>query len=113
MRRTLICPKCDGRRILHVTQLADRVGEIGGGRVEHGLDPEPSPGQFYPLRIARLRNPDGSFFKSHVSAAGLVEAFVCRACGFTELYTCDPEQIPVDGELVYELSGPPTEGAYR
>ena len=30
---------------------------------------------------------------------------MCRGCGFTEFYTVDPEQIPVDGKYVHEIKG--------
>lgn len=38
------------------------------------------------------------------------EAYVCRACGYTEYYTRDVAAIPVDGELVELLTAP---GPYR
>jgi len=105
MKRSLTCPKCSGRELLHVTQLADRVGDMGGARMDHGEDPRPEAAQFYPTRIARVPNPDGSFWASHVLGAGLLEAIVCRACGYTELYTRDPASIPVDGTVVRLLDG--------
>ena len=85
---------------------------MGGGRLDHGLDEAREPGQFYPWRIARMRHA-GSFFSSHVAAAGIVEAFVCRRCGLTELYTRDPESIEVDGDLVREIIGPAPAAPYR
>ena len=40
------------------------------------------------------------------------EAYICRACGFTEYYTLDLESIPVDGELV-ALVDADHDGPYR
>jgi hypothetical protein len=40
------------------------------------------------------------------------EAYICRACGFTEYYTLDLYSIPVDGDLVALLSAEP-DGPYR
>jgi predicted nucleic-acid-binding Zn-ribbon protein len=113
MKTSEICPKCKNNRLLHVTHVADRVGESGGGRLDHGLEERREIGQFFPWRIARLKNPDGGIFESHVMAAGLVEAFICRRCGLTELYTRDPEAILVDGELVRAIDGPPSGAPYR
>ena len=69
--------------------------------------------EFYPWRIARQRNPEGGVFTSHVKAAGLVEAFICRSCGLTELYTIDPGSIEIDGELVREVDGAVPKAPYR
>src|ERR1700733_1441556 len=113
MKRSGICPKCSNNRLLHVTQVADRVGELGGGRIEHGFDDARAPGQFFPWRIARLKNPDAGSFATNVAAAGFVEAFICRACGLTELYTRDPESIDIDGDLVQAIDGPPSFAPYR
>ena len=44
---------------------------------------------------------------------GQIEAYICEACGFTEMYTVDPKKIPVSkipGARV--LEGTPT-GTYR
>jgi predicted nucleic-acid-binding Zn-ribbon protein len=113
MKISGVCPKCHHNRLLHVAQIPDRVGDLGGIRIDDGSNPDPIVGEFYPWRIARLRNPGGGYFTPHVKAAGLVEAFICRACGLTELYTRDPENIEVDGELVREVVGPPAQGPFR
>jgi predicted nucleic-acid-binding Zn-ribbon protein len=113
MKTSGTCPKCTHDRLLHVTQIADRVGDTGGVRVDDGTGWRPEVGQFFPWRIARQQNPDGGVFVSDVMAAGLVEAFICRRCGFTELYTRDPEAIEVDGRLVRAVAGPATSTPYR
>ena len=45
--------------------------------------------------------------------AGLVEAYVCRGCGLTELYTRGAQAIPVDGEIMREIKGPEGQDPYR
>jgi predicted nucleic-acid-binding Zn-ribbon protein len=40
------------------------------------------------------------------------EAYICRACGYTEYYTLDLESIPVDGDLVAVLDAD-RDGPYR
>ena len=113
MKASGVCPKCHHNRLLHVAQVADRVGDHGGSLVEDGAGRGAEVGQFYPWRIARLRNPKGGFLASDVMAAGLVEAFICRGCGLTELYTRDVDEIEVDGVLVREVSGPDAQGPFR
>src|SRR5690606_41279501 len=40
------------------------------------------------------------------------DAYICRACGYTETYPLDLDGIPVDGDLVAPLSGE-KDGPYR
>lgn len=44
---------------------------------------------------------------------GLLEAYVCRACGHTELFAREPEQIPIGPEHGTELIVVPGDGTYR
>jgi hypothetical protein len=109
MKRSGLCPKCSGARLLHVTQVADTTGEMGeyvGAPLKTGAMASSSKA----WRLARVPNsPDSqSLFRPDGYAAGLVEAYVCRACGFTELYTRDPESIPVDGTVIRAI-GPEVE----
>lgn len=104
--RTSGCPKCHGRRLLHVTEVADRIGDAGGAHIDDGREPRPETGFYYPWRLARIRNRTGGF--SQVQGAGHVEAYVCRSCGFTEFYTKDAGDIPIDGDLIKEVVLPGT-----
>jgi hypothetical protein len=113
MKSTGVCPKCHHNRLLHVMQVADRVGELGGKYLDEGTRNAPEPGRFYPWRIARLKNPRPGTFGEDVMGAGLVEAFICRTCGLTELYTRAPDELEVDGEMVREIEGPPSHGPFR
>jgi hypothetical protein len=92
MRTSHICPKCRGSRILvlpRIDQVVDEYGQVQAWRIARV--PEHMDG--YPL-------PGGE-----PVTAGLVQAYICKACGYTEFYTRDPEAIPVDGKAVRELSG--------
>lgn len=114
MRATHLCPKCSANRILHLTQVADRIGETGDPLAAGaGLERGPIPDFSRAFRIARIPLPEKErrWYRADDATAGLVEAYVCKACGFTELYTRDPESIPADGEIVRELVGP--EKPYR
>ena len=45
---------------------------------------------------------------------GIIEAYACRACGFTELYTHDAAAVAIGPEFGTELVElPPGEGPYR
>jgi hypothetical protein len=44
---------------------------------------------------------------------GLIVAYVCRRCGFTELYTTDAQQIPIGPEYGTRLLGEGEGGPYR
>jgi predicted nucleic-acid-binding Zn-ribbon protein len=80
MKKTLTCPKCDGRQILHVDQM--KLPSYGQGAI--GAKP-------YPVPITVQQ----SFWRG-TQAIGAFETFICRACGYTEWYAGDPAAIPVD-----------------
>jgi predicted nucleic-acid-binding Zn-ribbon protein len=67
MKKSLQCPKCEGRKIAHVSRVMDTMG---------------------PLSLARRRGVLGNR-----PAAGALEAFVCAACGYAELYSSDMEAL--------------------
>jgi predicted nucleic-acid-binding Zn-ribbon protein len=112
MKQSKTCPKCKHNRILFIDQVADQTG-TQGVVLSQGIEPEPKVQASLPWRIARSENPNKSFWSMEVITAGLVEACVCRGCGYTELYTKDPSQIPVDGKYVQELIGPEKDEPYR
>src|SRR5690349_24504492 len=106
------CPSIEHNHIRHVVEFADRAWTRASPQI--GERPEfHSPGRYHPLRIARIANPNDWLLTSDEAAVGLVEAYVCRRCGFTELYTRGPERILPDGEQVRELVGPEPQGPYR
>lgn len=97
MKSSHRCPKCNHDRILHIVHVADRSGE----NVNHSV----------PMRVAHYRKALGQVFGMAVSTtetAGELEAGVCRACGYTELYTKNPQDIVIDGVNVRELVAPKT-----
>ncbi len=98
--------------MLHVAHVSDRTGETGSNLDDDHAAVE--SGQFHAWRLARVWNPTVGFRQPPDAAAGLVEAYVCRACGYTELYTRGIEQIEPDGEHVRELRATgDAEGVYR
>lgn len=111
MRTKHICPKCDHREILYVTQIADAIGHYENPEVTNARPlSQHHAGLSKPMRIARVPNKAKSFWNSaNGQLSGVLRAYVCRACGYTEFYTELPETIPVDEDLVRLLKGPPKE----
>jgi predicted nucleic-acid-binding Zn-ribbon protein len=74
MRETHRCPKCSHGEILFVPQLADRDDrDVVRPLVLHVLEYDWKP----EMELGRL------------------QAYVCRKCGFTELYTAEVASIPL------------------
>ena len=92
MRDSHRCPKCQHGEILLLKRVA---GELV--YMTRGAAPAPS-GVPQPAAEAWRR-------------ATPREAYICRACGYTEYYTLDLDSIPVDGELVAVLGD--RDGPYR
>ncbi|MGE5181711.1 MAG: hypothetical protein ACM31C_06600 [Acidobacteriota bacterium] len=90
-----VCPKCQHNHVLVIAAVPDS-DETG----------------YQDLRIAKVLAANG-FWGPRFAAIGKLSAVVCRACGYTELYTLGAAQIPVDGEWVRELVGPEPSGPYR
>jgi predicted nucleic-acid-binding Zn-ribbon protein len=94
MKNTRRCPKCHHDRILYIATVADRYGEH--------LNSDSS----VPMKIAHYTRSAGNvlgFALATTARAGELEAGVCRRCGYTELYTKNPDEIVVDGVNVREL----------
>ncbi len=92
-----VCPKCKYNRILYVAQVADHREYAS-----------------FPAKVAIARTGTGLLGGVKTQGEGELSACVCRQCGYTELYTKDPQAIPIDGEFVRELVGPaPGETPYR
>ena len=97
MRQTHVCPKCGNNRLLAIARV-DRVLDEYGRVESWHIARVPEPVDTFPL-------PGGEPVD-----AGIVQAYVCKECGFTEFYTEDPESIPVDGNIVSEIVGPEGSG---
>lgn len=75
MRTAHICPKCGHNEIIFLPQLADRDDKDA----------------VRPL-VAHVVHFD---WRDDMEV-GKLEAYLCRACGYTELYASDAQQIPVN-----------------
>ena len=75
MKRTGKCPKCGSTEIIKEAKPID----------------EDRNGQERWLRLAKFRNPGAMIFKGKQSST--VAAWVCADCGYTELYTDNPQSL--------------------
>jgi predicted nucleic-acid-binding Zn-ribbon protein len=75
MRTTHCCPKCDHREVLFLPQLADRDDD-------HNVRP-------LVVHVVEFDWRDDAEF-------GRIQAYVCRKCGYTELYTKGADSLPID-----------------
>ena len=94
MKQTLRCPKCQHNRILYIAQVSDQDGQWGEKPAQIAVVPKEGRGIL-----------TGNVYTTFESAGDL-EAGVCRSCGYTEFYTKNPGDIPIDGQYVREVVGP-------
>jgi predicted nucleic-acid-binding Zn-ribbon protein len=74
MRTSHVCPKCGHREILFVPTIADRDdADVVRPLVLHV--------KHYDYKDVEM---------------GALQAYVCRGCGYTELYTARADALPVD-----------------
>lgn len=70
-----VCPKCQSTIIIQGVRVIDR----GQGHVQHDLS------------VSVYQNPDAWIFKGQVT--GGLWACICGACGFTELYASNLDDL--------------------
>ncbi len=75
MRTSHRCPKCHHDEVLFVPQVADRDDKLN----------------IKPLMIHVVE-----FDWRHDMEFGQIQAYVCRGCGFTELYTSGADKLLVE-----------------
>lgn len=61
------------------------------------------------LSLERVRSAAPDLSRGY----GLLEAYVCRACGLTEIFASQPAAIPIGPEYGTELMVVPGDGTYR
>jgi predicted nucleic-acid-binding Zn-ribbon protein len=75
MKRSHICPKCQHNEILFVPQIADRDDNFN----------------VRPLVVHVVH-----FDWRDDMEMGKLQAYVCRGCGYTELYTGEAKSLPLE-----------------
>jgi len=86
MRQTHQCPKCQGAEIFYIPALRDNQDRLAI-HVEQGWVEK--------------------------TIHGALEAYVCGACGFTELYAVDAARIPIEQIPGARRLGPVPKPPYR
>lgn len=107
------CARCGHREIVRV-QMRERSTRMGG---EHNVEVA------RPLALTWAQSEEYrallSFEKVRSATPaldqpfGLLEAYVCRDCGHTELFARDPGAIPIGPAYGTELLVAPGDGTYR
>lgn len=95
MRHTIRCPKCSHREILKAP-LIDR-GKTG----------------YTPAAVATVREKLLGGMYVDVHPVGSIDAYICRGCGYTELFVSDPSEIPDDADGVTVLRPDESDGPFR
>ena len=75
MKTANLCPKCGHHEILFIPQIADRDDK----------------NNVRPLVVHVVH-----YDWRDDNEMGKIQAYVCKSCGFTELYTHDAKSLPVD-----------------
>jgi predicted nucleic-acid-binding Zn-ribbon protein len=99
VRQRHICPKCSHREVVYVPRIVDRAG-----------------GATHPLALwvgVRRRTHQGREQLEYDAPFGQLEAFVCRGCGYTELYVADVERLKLEDLPGAKVLKPPDAGPYR
>ncbi len=84
MKKSAECPKCGSQSVIK----GDRLFTFGVGTAKSMLS------------VETCEKPDALIFKK--PHQGLLEAWVCVECGFTELYVRNPEEIKIGGGSPFE-----------
>ncbi len=112
MRNLQRCSKCKHNHILVIANVADRGAQADNSLSTHIFSSTTKTNIHEHIDAWRIAAaPDTA--RGGLASYGLVSAYICRACGFTEFYTLAPETIPVDGVWIREVVGPEPEGPFR
>jgi len=103
MKNTLSCPKCNGRKLWCIEQFSakDPSVQVGGKLALRAAVSRRTP----PMQQAGFWAGDGS----DVYDAGYVDAFICAACGYTELWSRELQGLvhnPASGVHFIDASRP-------
>jgi predicted nucleic-acid-binding Zn-ribbon protein len=75
MKHTHLCPKCGHHEVLFLPQIADRDDDLN-------------------VRPLVVHVVQYDWREDH--EIGTLQAYVCRSCGYSELYTHDAKSIPFE-----------------
>ena len=91
-RRNSPCAKCNHTKLVRVIPR------------ELASDPVTAGASYGPMFAAyELRTRDGEVAPFHPRAGfGVLEAYICKGCGYVEWYCQDPNEIPIGPEYMTE-----------
>lgn len=114
MRKNRICTKCNSDDLLYIPVVADAVGRYGT-KIQEPVKHEAN-GITDPFRIVcqlQKGKTKESNWRINTSTSGVVEAYICRDCEYTEFYTKSAKDIRVDGKHVIALKQKGEHPPYR
>jgi hypothetical protein len=104
------CHKCNGTKLIRVIPRMHTLLTAG---------PYQTLSVTVPMRLTVVPTLASRWFHERVDhpdpqmMRGLLEAYVCRTCGFTEWYCSDPQNIPIGPEFMTEEIDAGDGGPYR
>jgi hypothetical protein len=99
VKKSGVCPKCSGTRIVHLDYLLDAGDWTGSGG---GAAPDRSGHQHVPRQLAvseTTKTSPGLFGGTStriVQRPVTTEAYVCADCGLVEEHVVSPDEVPWD-----------------
>jgi hypothetical protein len=110
LRPPIPCVRCHGRSFVRVLSIRERATTAG----EHPTTDLAPLGATYELEVSETFFTNRTVKRPLLSKPlGVFEAYVCRACGYTDLYARDPASIPIGREYNTELVELPEAPPYR
>ena len=110
MRPLVPCTRCQGRVFVRCFSIRERAASGGDYASEYVA----------PLAATFAHTVYETFFAGRKEASpdltkprGIFEAYICRSCGFVELYVRDAARIPIGPEYNTQLIELPETGPYR
>jgi hypothetical protein len=98
LRKPIPCERCHGRSFVRCVTVRER------GAYRRNRDDEPTREYFMPLAATFALHREPGFAAPNMHAPiGVFEAYICRACGFTEWYARDAGSIPIGREFGTEV----------
>ncbi len=91
MKATATCPKCESKRIMRVTTLADATEYFGSGTAIAGRSASMPVRRRLLVEVTKTQGLLGT--SEQQEPAGDVEAYVCADCGYFEEYLARPARI--------------------
>lgn len=97
MKKTGVCPKCKSQEIGYLENVIHRTDTFVGSQAVIGHSNAP---------LGIERSQSGGLIKLiKEGPVGALEAYICTACGFYELYIKNPSDINYDGIVGYRRVG--------